>query len=178
MRLVASIAITLLFILVIAVFAAQVGLRTLGFAFWVNWFLMFWAHLFMKATPVRFPADYYVPRPFEKRIYRLLGVAFAKKVLSRIPNPAFTQANPESTVEKRLRRLERVMIEAETAHMMIFVIVGVIMLYALARGWWETAGWLFLFNMLFNGYPVMVQRYNRMRIIQLRNRLKGARSSG
>ncbi|NOX60500.1 MAG: hypothetical protein GXP42_00900 [Chloroflexi bacterium] len=167
MRVVASIIITLFFAILIVFFANQVGLRTLGFAFWVNWFLMFWTHLLMKTTPVRFPAGYYEPRPFEKDIYRLLGVALAKKIYSRAPNPAFAEAALENPIEKRLRSLERAMIDAETAHLMIFIIVGMIMLYALAQAWWDAAAWLFLFNMLFNGYPVMVQRYNRMRICRI-----------
>ena len=32
---------------------------------------------------------------------------------------------------------------------------------AAARGWWTAAGWTLPFDVLFNGYPVMLQRYNR-----------------
>jgi hypothetical protein len=29
------------------------------------------------------------------------------------------------------------------------------------RGWWGAEGWTLLFDLLLNGYPVMLQRYNR-----------------
>jgi hypothetical protein len=36
--------------------------------------------------------------------------------------------------------------------------------YALLQGWWDTFGWLLLFNILINAYPVMLQRYNRAKL--------------
>ena len=30
-----------------------------------------------------------------------------------------------------------------------------------SRGWWGAARWTLLFDVLLNGYPVMLQRYNR-----------------
>ncbi len=172
LRLVASMLATLIFGAVILFFAIQVGPRSMAFAFWINWFLMLWAHLLMTWTPIRFPADYYVPRAFEQPLYRWLQVPLAQKALRRLPHATFAKAQHESTITHRLRYLERTMMEAETAHMLIWLIIGVIQVYAMARGWWEAAAWLFLWNMLLNGYPVMVQRYNRMRIRQLQRRLR------
>ncbi len=37
---------------------------------------------------------------------------------------------------------------------------------AAVRGWWAAAGWTLLFNILFNGYPAMLQRYNRALLAQ------------
>jgi hypothetical protein len=33
---------------------------------------------------------------------------------------------------------------------------------AALRGWWVAAGLTLLFDVLMNGYPVMLQRYNRV----------------
>ena len=40
--------------------------------------------------------------------------------------------------------------------------------------WFDAAGWLMLFNVLFNGYPVMLQRYNRMRLDPLQRAGRGS----
>ncbi len=172
LRLIASILATFIFGAVIVFFAIQTGPRTMAFAFWINWFLMIWAHLLMTWTPVRFPADYYVLRTFEQPLYRWLQVPLAQKMLRRLPHATFAKAQHESTITNRLHYLKRTMMDVETAHMLIWIIVGMIQVYAMARGWWEVATWLFLWNMLLNGYPVMVQRYNRMRIRQLQHRLR------
>jgi hypothetical protein len=54
--------------------------------------------------------------------------------------------------------------KAEMSHLFIFLIILAFMLYALANGWFSAAGWLLIFNMLINGYPVILQRYNRVKL--------------
>jgi len=54
--------------------------------------------------------------------------------------------------------------DSEAAHALVFVIVCAIAGGAVALGWLDTALWLTAFNVLFNGYPVMLQRYNRLRL--------------
>jgi hypothetical protein len=44
--------------------------------------------------------------------------------------------------------------------MLVLILTG----YIGGRGWVSSAGWLLLFNILIDGYPVMLQRYNRARI--------------
>ena len=44
---------------------------------------------------------------------------------------------------------------------MLFVATLGVVAHAVARGWWGAAGWTLLFDVLLNGYPVMLQRYNR-----------------
>jgi hypothetical protein len=39
-----------------------------------------------------------------------------------------------------------------------------IVVHAMARGWWIAASWTFVFDVLVNGYPVILQRYNRARL--------------
>jgi thiosulfate reductase cytochrome b subunit len=56
------------------------------------------------------------------------------------------------------------MCKSETGHLAIGLVVDLMAGYALLRGWWDAAGWLLLFNILINVYPVMLQRYNRARL--------------
>jgi hypothetical protein len=52
-------------------------------------------------------------------------------------------------------------------------VITAITVWALASGWWETAGWLLFFNLLHNGYPVLSMRQLRTRLtrqIQLPNK--------
>ncbi|HXU03235.1 MAG TPA: hypothetical protein VN903_19850, partial [Polyangia bacterium] len=53
---------------------------------------------------------------------------------------------------------------AETNHVIMFLIVVLVIAHALARGWWDAAAWTLVFNVLINAYPVMLQRYNRGRL--------------
>jgi len=39
--------------------------------------------------------------------------------------------------------------------------------YALLRGWFDAAAWLLAFDVLINGYPIMLQRYNRIKLQEL-----------
>jgi hypothetical protein len=54
--------------------------------------------------------------------------------------------------------------DAETGHLFIFLTITAITVWALASGWWDAAGWLLLFNLLHNGYPVLSMRQLRARL--------------
>jgi Glycosyl-4,4'-diaponeurosporenoate acyltransferase len=56
---------------------------------------------------------------------------------------------------------------SEAAHAWAFGAVAAATAGAAATGWLDSAAWLTLFNVLFNGYPVMLQRYNRLRLVPL-----------
>jgi hypothetical protein len=43
----------------------------------------------------------------------------------------------------------------------LFVATLPIVVGAVSQGWWVAAVWTFVFDVLVNGYPVMLQRYNR-----------------
>jgi hypothetical protein len=51
--------------------------------------------------------------------------------------------------------------DAEASHLILLVLTIGVVAHAAARGWWTAAGWTLLFDVLLNGYPVMLQRYNR-----------------
>jgi hypothetical protein len=45
-----------------------------------------------------------------------------------------------------------------------FSVNWVLMVWAMASGWWDAAGWLSFFNVLHNGYPVLSMRQLRARL--------------
>jgi hypothetical protein len=51
--------------------------------------------------------------------------------------------------------------DAEASHFALLVATLGVVMNAAARGWWTAAGLTLLFDVLMNGYPVMLQRYNR-----------------
>ena len=62
--------------------------------------------------------------------------------------------------------------QAELNHALTLVAVTVLAVES-AIGWvWDYAFWLMVFNMIFNVYPIMLQRYNRVRLEPIANRAR------
>lgn len=57
--------------------------------------------------------------------------------------------------------------KAEAGHLIGFVLVLVAVPWALAQAMWDTAAWLVGFDILLNGLPVALQRYNRALLMDL-----------
>jgi hypothetical protein len=139
------------------------------------WFalVIVWAPMTALGTvshvlPVRLPDRFHRLRPFELdgRVYERLGVRLAKRLARRGPiswfNPAL-HVPPERDAAS-LERLESKMREAEASHAVLFVI-GLVTAAAMAGlGCIAGAAWVVVFDVLLNGYPVMLQRYNRARL--------------
>jgi hypothetical protein len=79
-----------------------------------------------------------------------------------VRNPLF--AFLANWVATSLRDLEGQMCKAEAGHAVIFLLVLVGVGYCLVRGWPDAAAWLALFSVPINGYPIMLQRYNRIKL--------------
>ena len=54
--------------------------------------------------------------------------------------------------------------DAEASHAVLFVVTLPVAVHAAVRGWWPAALLTAAFDMAMNGYPVMLQRYNRARL--------------
>jgi hypothetical protein len=142
------------------------------FAFLINWLVISWvAILGQFVTFPYFPSTYYEIKPFEQsgRVYERLGISLFKKMVRRGPFSVFspTLRFPAQKTAPALKNLENEMRKAETSHMAIFFMVLLPGIYALFKGWFDAAAWFLLFNTLFNGYPVMLQRYNRIKIKEI-----------
>jgi hypothetical protein len=166
--------ITIVFAGVIVWGARSYG-RTVGFAFGVNWILMAWAISLGRVLEfpkgrrnglsIRLPEGYYATRSFEKggRVYDYLGVRGYRRLFSRwlwSVKPGLLRSQPGA--RQALIRATR---DPEAGHLIIFVAIVGITLWALARGWWDAVAWLLLFNLLHNGYPVMSMRQIRARLL-------------
>jgi len=157
---------------VAVVWGARAYGRSIAFAFGVNWVLMMWAIMFAtNVVPLRLPAQYYVARRFEKggRVYDLVGVRWYRRALRRVlwsVNPTLLRSQPAA----RETMIEHTK-DAETGHLFILLAITGISVWALASGWWDAAGWLLLFNLLHNGYPVLSMRQLRARLNSVSTRL-------
>jgi hypothetical protein len=156
--------------------ADDAGFRRVMFAFLVSFVVLVWVVVLQRLLRLSFGAAYYRPREWERRgrVYERLGVRVAKYLLTRRVwrNPAFYF---ESRGDRLLAALEDTLREAETGHVLAFVAMLLFTAYALAHAWWDLAGWLICFNVLVNGYPILLQRYNRGRLEEIRRRRSQAR---
>lgn len=162
------VAVTFVFDALVRWLAGALGPRSAAFAFLLVWSIMCWVALVSMAFPLRLPASYYELRPGERdgRRYERLGVLVAKRLLRRGPLHLFSPKLhfPPVRDAQGLAKLDAQMRRAETDHVYMFLAVVLVIGHALARGWWDAAAWTLLFNILINGYPVMLQRYNRARL--------------
>ena len=56
---------------------------------------------------------------------------------------------------------------AELNHVLTFAVVSCLVVYMMINLLWGRALWAMAFNILYNVYPVMLQRYNRVRLMSL-----------
>ncbi len=147
------------------------GFRSPWSALLLNWLAMSWVALVGQSTAWSFGAAYYAPRPFEQggQVYERLGVRLYKKIVRRGPLALLSPRLrlPRDRTLAALHQLDRAMREAETGHAIVFMLVLLLAGWALLQGWLDAAAWLTLFNVLINGYPVMLQRYNRIKLMDL-----------
>jgi hypothetical protein len=147
------------------------GFRSPLFAFLANWLAISWVALNGQLVQFSFAPRYYTTQPFEHtgQVYERLGIRLFKGLVRRGPLAMFspTLQFPKDKTVPALRTLENEMRKAETGHVLIFVLMLVFVGYALLQGWLDTVAWLLLFNILINGYPIMLQRYNRIKLQHL-----------
>ncbi len=102
-------------------------------------------------------------------MYERLGVRVAKRLLRRGP---FTIFNPALRIPDRpsgvdLDELDDRMRGAEATHALLLIGTLPIVVHAVARGWWWASVWTLGFDIIINGYPAVLQRYNRA-LLQVR----------
>jgi hypothetical protein len=146
------------------------GVRLLGatsgaFAFLVVWAPMAWLGTLSRTVQPRLPSRYHELRDFERdgRCYELLGVRGAKWLLRRGPLAVFNPGLhvPADHSSEHIAALEQRMNDAEASHAILLVATVGVVINAAARGWWLAVSLTLVFDVLMNGYPVMLQRYNR-----------------
>jgi len=147
------------------------GVRILGatsaaFAFLIVWVPMTWLGTVSRSFQPRVPQRCHELRAFERDpwLYELLGVRLVKRLLRRGPLAVFNPRLhlPAERSRARLAELEQRMKDAEPSHIVLLVAMLGVVINAAARSWWVAACLTLLFDVLMNGYPVMLQRYNRV----------------
>jgi hypothetical protein len=154
----------------VAAAVVLVGLQVLGpasaaFSFLVVWAPMTWLGTVSRVAQPRLPERYHELRPFEQdpRRYERVGVRAVKRLLRRGPMAVFNPGLhlPAERTPEQLAHLEQKMKDAEAAHAILFVATLGVVVNAAARGWWLAAALTLAFDVAMNGYPVLLQRYNR-----------------
>jgi hypothetical protein len=144
------------------------GPDSVWFSLAIVWLPMTLVGIASRTAQIRLPSSYHALRRFERsgRVYELVGVRVVKWLLRRGPLAVFNPNLhlPADRSPGQLRTLAQRMCDAEASHAVLFVLTLPIVGYALFRGWWAAAGWTLAFDVLVNGYPVMLQRYNRARL--------------
>jgi len=109
--------------------------------------------------------------PIEPVLYRWLGVGLVKRIVESPVWPMLNGFEPPPKLKGRqefLVRTELTAKGAEMCHGATFILVLAITIYCAGVGRSLEAVWLSVFNLLFNAYPVMLQRSHRWRIQQVR----------
>lgn len=109
--------------------------------------------------------------PVEPVLYRLVGVGWVKRIVATRIWPLMNGWEPPPKPRNRqelLDRIETATIGTEVCHGATFVMATLVALFLLALRQFPEAAWVVAFNVLLNGYPVMLQRVNRRRVQQIR----------
>jgi hypothetical protein len=146
------------------------GLNSFLFAWILNFMLMMTVLAFTQSVSPALRSSFYLPAKWEKsgRIYELLGVNLYRKLLVLVGWEKINKAaNPVSKRKNALIHLEVNTRRSEFGHWLIFFIVTGFAIYvAFAYGLVDSLP-LIILNLLLNLYPVLVQRYNRPRLLKL-----------
>ena len=110
-------------------------------------------------------------RPIEPVLYRWVGVGLVKRIVATRIWPLLFCGKPPPKPRNRQELLDRTELStkgADVCHGATFILAFFVALFYLAVGLFSEAVWIFAFNLLLNGYPVMLQRVNRWRVQQVR----------
>jgi hypothetical protein len=155
------------FIVVLA--AATSGAASLALAIaWGPNGLFLW--LFMRGS-LRLPRIMEAVHPIEPVIYRWLGASLVKRIVATPLWPMIHGFEPPSKSKSRqelLDRTEHTARGAEICHAATFVLASLVSWVYFAVGNVSFAVWTLVFNIILNGYPVMLQRSHRWRIQKVR----------
>jgi hypothetical protein len=154
---------------VVALLVSSTGSAAFVTAALANLTVVTWSSfvLPMRGLP-RFD-EYFELRAWELsgRLYRALGVEVFRSLVRRGPLSLFNHALPAAWHSGDPERIEHEARTAEAGHGVAFLIVLALAPVALVRGEPGQAAWLAVLDVPTNLYPVLLQRYHRVRLAQL-----------
>ncbi|MEZ5269811.1 MAG: hypothetical protein R2789_15000 [Microthrixaceae bacterium] len=128
------------------------------------WLPMAWLGTISRLVTLRLPEAGSSCAFGDGRLYERLGVRLIKRLLRRGPFAVFNPGLhlPAGTPQRTWGPGTENAGGAGPSHSIpVRGHVRCVRCIWAAAGWWSAAGWIALFNVLVNGYPVMLQRYNR-----------------
>jgi hypothetical protein len=161
------------------------GFQSISFALLANFLVLDWvavvSTLLNKERRFYLPQKYYSAKRFEKngQIYRYIGVHYFKKLVAKgfLANLASIRfEGKHSRIDSYYRQTQW----GELLHLIMFLFIFLLAIYALIRRLYNAFLHLMFFNILLNGYPVLLQRYNRFRldkVMKLRDSIAIKRSN-
>ncbi|MFN8022710.1 MAG: hypothetical protein U0Q03_14375 [Acidimicrobiales bacterium] len=145
--------------------ARTAGLDSTWFAFVAVWAPMTALGTASRAMRPRLPEGWYRLRPWERsgRVYERIGIRAVKALLRRGPLSWFNPDLhlPTGRTPAALMHLDRRMRDAEASHAILALAGALVAVVMAVIGWWSTAATTLGFDVLMNGCPVALQRYNR-----------------
>lgn len=161
--------------LLVAFFWRVTGFRSALFAFELHFILMASATHLDKVFAPKLDSARFDVSAREARIYRRLGVVGFMVLLRRIGwHAAIRDDRVFDGTRRTIASYERATRHGENAHLCIFLFTLLPIVYAAIRGWWDAVGWILGMGIAFHVYPIMLQRYQRVRLRALLSRTSGA----
>lgn len=144
-----------------------IGLQGFLFAWALNFILMGCVLTFTETLKSQLTNSYFKQKAWEQRgkIYESFGINFFRKLLVLVGWEKLNKkANPVEKNENALLYLHYQTKKNELGHIIIlFIVLGFNIFVAFQFGIIKSL-WLLTLNILFNLYPILLQRYNRPRI--------------
>ena len=150
-------------------FSSENIFTTLVVNFLLCWDLMLVGFFFFQAFKyIRFPSSFYQKRRIETDLwFNLLGVQIFRLVLI---NSFFKRLNTRVYLKERGRAYHKVFIEetkqSETSHMLSFFATFIAQLIFLYHECFDDFIVLTIFSIVFNIYPMLLQRKNRFYMLK------------
>lgn len=149
-----------------------IGMQKAGFAISLNFLLMGGALIFIETLKSKLQSKYFDQKPWENggKIYQSFGINLFRKLLVLVGWEKLSKATkPVGKGADTLANLyHRTKID-ELGHLIILVIVAAFTVVVAIRFGLAKAMPLLVSNILLNLYPVMLQRFNRPRIVRAIN---------
>lgn len=137
---------------------------SIAFTFAESWILMLYGFIFFQTfKSVRFRPSCYKRKSYEtKRLYDRTGLNLFQYILT---NSFFKYLNRRVYLQGKGREYIRVYHEetkvSETSHYFSLIPTTIIQFNYLFHGYYSAFIWLFIWSLLFNVYPILLQRRNR-----------------
>jgi ABC-type transport system involved in cytochrome bd biosynthesis fused ATPase/permease subunit len=151
------------------------GLYSFVFAWVLNFMLMLVVLFFTQTFKLKLESNYYHSKKWENggKIYKWFGVHGYRKVLVWVGWEKLGKAvNPVKKSLDALKHLEYNTRQSEFGHLIIFFMVLVLTLFVGFYYGFKQSFWLLILNVILNAYPIVVQRFNRPRLLKAIHKIK------